>query len=85
IALWMDVTRRARPGTVAPASTLLSYAAYLSGQGSLASVALDRAHADDPEYPMAQLLREAITHGLPPDLLRDRRNNHRESVPSASL
>jgi hypothetical protein len=73
IPLWTDVTRRAQPGMVAPASTLLAYAAYLTGQGGLASVALERAHADDPYYPMAHLLRDAILSGVPPHRLRAQR------------
>jgi hypothetical protein len=33
-------------------------------------VALDRALADDPQYSMAQLLRQVITAGTPPSLAR---------------
>ena len=53
----------------APAS-LLAFVAWQSGDGALANVALDRALADDPQYSMAQLLRQVITAGTPPSLAR---------------
>ncbi len=70
LRLWTDLTRRARPGHVAPAASLLAFVAWQCGNGALANVALDRALADDPEYSMAQLLREAIDAGAPPRLAR---------------
>ncbi|WP_040478107.1 DUF4192 domain-containing protein [Longispora albida] len=70
LPLWADVTRRAERGRGAPAATLLAYAAYTAGQGSLAVVALDRALADDPEYALADLLGQAIASGIPPRKLR---------------
>ena len=36
----------------------------------LANVALDRALADDPDYSMADLLRQVITAGAPPSMAR---------------
>lgn len=68
--LWTDVTRLARPGHVAPAASLLTFTAWQSGNGTLANVALDRALADDPQYSMARLLRQAIGSGAPPELAR---------------
>jgi hypothetical protein len=66
LRLWTDLTRRARPGFVAPAASLLAFVAWQYGNGALANVALDRAQADDPDYSMAQLLREVIDSGAPP-------------------
>jgi hypothetical protein len=68
--LWTDLTRRARPGFVAPAASLLAFIAWQSGNGALANVALDRAQADDPDYSMARLLRQVIDSGAPPKMAR---------------
>jgi hypothetical protein len=65
LRLWTDLTRRARPGFVAPAASLLAFVAWQCGNGALANVALDRAQADDPRYSMATLLREVIDSGAP--------------------
>ena len=55
----------------APA-TLAAYTALRQGHGAVANVALDRALHADPDYTMAQLLRAAISSGLPPALLHAR-------------
>jgi Domain of unknown function (DUF4192) len=68
--LWIDVTQRAQPGYVAAPASLLAFVAWQSGDGALASMALDRALADEPRYSMAHLLREVITAGAPPALAR---------------
>jgi hypothetical protein len=66
IRLWTGLTRRAQPGYVAAAASLLAFTAWQSGDGALANIALDRALADDPGYTMARLLRDALAAGLPP-------------------
>jgi Domain of unknown function (DUF4192) len=70
LRLWTDLTRRARPGFVAPAASLLAFVAWQSGNGALANVALDRAQADNAGYTMARLLREVVDSGVPPRLAR---------------
>jgi len=70
LRLWTDVVRRAQPGHVAPAASLLAFVAWQSGDGALANVALDRALTDDPGYSMALLLRQVIGAGAPPSLAR---------------
>jgi hypothetical protein len=70
LRLWTDLTRRARPGYVAAAASLLAFVAWQNGNGALANVALDRAQADNPGYSMARLLREVIDSGAPPRLAR---------------
>ncbi|MGY0230397.1 DUF4192 domain-containing protein [Longispora urticae] len=88
LPLWTDLTRRAQPGLVAPVATLLAYAAYLDGQGALASLALERARADDPEYPLAGLLHQAMVAGIPARRLRGRRpgpGHRRRSKPRRSM
>ncbi len=68
--LWRDVLRRvAEPFAAAPAC-LTAYAAFLSGDGALANVALDRAIAVNPGYSMAALLRDIMLSGVPPEKAR---------------
>ncbi|MEQ4720914.1 DUF4192 domain-containing protein [Nonomuraea sp. B19D2] len=69
IKLWGEITRRAEPGYVAAPATLLAFAAYSSGVGTLARIALDRALSDDPRYSMAALLEHALDHGMPPSVI----------------
>ena len=68
--LWTDVTRLARPGYAAAPAALLAFTAWQSGNGALANVALDRALADQPDYSMARLLRQALDSGAPPSMAR---------------
>jgi hypothetical protein len=68
--LWTDVTRLARPGYAAAPAALLAFTAWQSGNGALANVAIDRALADQPDYSMARLLRQALDSGAPPSMAR---------------
>jgi hypothetical protein len=61
--------RVAEPFAAAPAC-LTAYAAYLSGDGALANVALDRAIAVDAGYSLAALLRDIMLSGIPPERAR---------------
>jgi hypothetical protein len=70
LRLWTDLTRRARPGYVAPVASLLAFAAWQCGNGALANIALERALADDPGYSMARLLRGVLDAAVPPRLAR---------------
>lgn len=70
--LWRDVTRRCDPELVPAPASLLGFAAWRSGHGVLARLALERALAEDPSYAMARLLLDALQRGIPPALLRDR-------------
>jgi Domain of unknown function (DUF4192) len=70
LRLWTDLTRRARPGYVAPVASLLAFAAWQCGNGALANIALERALADDPRYSMARLLRGVLDAAVPPRLAR---------------
>ncbi|MEV4465125.1 DUF4192 domain-containing protein [Micromonospora echinofusca] len=71
LALWTDITRRAAPAYAAAPATLLALTAWRHGQGALASVALDRALAADPDYRLAHLIDHALRHGIPPTALND--------------
>ena len=70
-ALWQEVLHRAEPDLVPAPASLFAFAAWRSGDGGIARLAVRRALEVDPRYRMAQLLHEAITHGLPPTALDD--------------
>lgn len=67
-----DVARRAPPDIAAPTWTILAWVSYGEGNGVVANVALDHALAADPDYSLAQLLREALDRQVPPSLIRAR-------------
>jgi hypothetical protein len=71
VRLWLDLTRRVQPDLAAPPASLLAFAAWRGGDGALARVAVDRAIAADPTYPMAVLLGQVLDAGLPPSVLDD--------------
>jgi hypothetical protein len=71
VQLWTDLTRRAHQDLVAAPASLLAFAAWRSGDGALANLAIDRALAADPTYRMALLLSEALRHGMPPTAFDD--------------
>jgi hypothetical protein len=64
--LWTDVVRGAAGEYIPAPASLLAFAAWQSGNGALAAVAVDRALAARPGYSMALLLSDALTAGLPP-------------------
>lgn len=68
VDLWSDVVRRVEPELVAPPATLLAFAAWRSGGGAIASIALERAIEADPTYRMAVYLSAAFDGGLSPEL-----------------
>jgi hypothetical protein len=70
IDLLVDVVRCAPPPHVAPAATLLALVAWMSGQGALATVALDRADAGASGYRLADLTRQVIARGIDPEQWR---------------
>jgi hypothetical protein len=66
VALWTDVVRRMEPAYVAGPACLLAFAAWRTGQGALAAIAVERARAQDPDYPMAVLIGDVLRYALPP-------------------
>jgi len=66
VSLWTEVLRRSAPELMVAPATLLSFAAWRAGEGALASIALSRALAADPEYEMARLMARALAGGLSP-------------------
>ncbi|MBQ0905476.1 DUF4192 domain-containing protein [Micromonospora sp. U21] len=69
VALWSDITRRAQPDLAAPPASLLAFAAWRSGAGALASVAVDRALHANATYTLAQLIDRMLREGLSPSVL----------------
>jgi hypothetical protein len=69
--LWIDVTRRAIPEATAAPACLLAIAAYLSGDGALANIAVDRSLQADPGYWLAQMLRRSLLAGVSPLVWRE--------------
>lgn len=69
ISLWTDVLRRAEPDLIAAPGCLLAFAAWRSGHGALAAVALERVLSAHPGYSLAVLLDEALRRGLAPSAL----------------
>lgn len=66
IQLWTEVARRVQPEYAAPPATLLAFAAYYIGDGTLARIAVARALSADPGYRMAAMLCWALDHGIEP-------------------
>lgn len=50
--------------------TLLGWFAYLHGDGALASMAVERVLAGDPDYSLARILDDALLAGIPPEQFR---------------
>jgi hypothetical protein len=70
IDLLSDLVRCAPSGRGAPAATLLGIVAWMRGEGAMATLALDRAQADDARYRLAALAREVIARGIDPEQWR---------------
>ena len=69
LALWSDLTRRVEPRYLPAPAALLAFVAWRSGQGPLASIAVERILDQKPGYPLAVLLQRALIIGLPPSVL----------------
>ena len=70
-SLWIDLLRRSPPPLDAAPATLLALSSWARGDGAMANVALDRALDSDPGYSLAQLVRTALDHALPPGTVRE--------------
>ena len=60
------IVRTAPRGWAAPAATILALVSWLHGEGALASLALQRALDDDPQYRLALLTRQLMSRGTDP-------------------
>jgi Domain of unknown function (DUF4192) len=68
--LWTDLLRRLPADLAAAPAALLAFTAWQGGDGAMASIAIERALAADPEYSMALLIADALHAGLPPSAAR---------------
>jgi hypothetical protein len=64
--LWRDLVRRCPSRLLPAASTLLAFAAWLSGHGALAWCALDRCAEVDDHYPLAACIGDLMESAVPP-------------------
>ena len=55
---------RPTPPEASPALTVLAYYAWVNGKGTIASLALDRALAAQPDYALARLLDRMVSMGI---------------------
>jgi hypothetical protein len=69
LALWSDLVRRVDPDHLPAPAALLAFVAMRLGQGALASIAVEKARKQDPDYSMALLIERALMSGLPPSAL----------------
>ena len=70
-SLWIDLLRRLPTPLDAAPATLLALSSWARGDGAMANVALDRALDSNPGYSLAQLVRTALDHALPPGTVRE--------------
>jgi hypothetical protein len=70
LRLMRDCVRRALPPFDAPVCATYAWLAYASGEGVLASAAVERAIATDPGLSLARLIEDAIARQVHPRLLR---------------
>ncbi|MBI3688362.1 MAG: DUF4192 domain-containing protein [Actinobacteria bacterium] len=66
LELWRQLARRAPAPYRVPPLFLASWAAWRSGSGALARLAVERALEIDPDYGAAGLLEQAIAQGMDP-------------------
>lgn len=70
MALLGDLVRATPDPVCPPVCTVLAWVAHAFGNGALANVAVDRALLHDPDYTMAQLVREGLDRQVPPSAVR---------------
>lgn len=67
--LWSDLARAAPPGLRAAPLVLRAASSYRSGDGARANAALEVIDAEEPGYPMARLLGQAMSAALSPQVV----------------
>ncbi len=70
VGLWSHAARCAPSWASPPSLCLAGFASWLSGNGALALIAVERALAIDPHYPLAGLLQRMLEVGVPPSSWR---------------
>ncbi len=70
LGLLEELVRRTPSPYDAPVCALFGWLSYCEGGGAAVTIALERALRSDPDYALAQLLRDALLHQVPPRELR---------------
>lgn len=70
LMLLHDLAVRAVPPLDAPACTSYAWVSYMTGNGLVASIALERALKSDPDYSLALLLEEVLQRQVSPAVMR---------------
>jgi hypothetical protein len=65
------LVRTAPEGLCAPAATILGLVAWMRGEGSLATLCIQRAQTEDPDYRLANLAARLMTQGSDPRIWRE--------------
>jgi hypothetical protein len=71
MAVLVQALRAAPEGLVAPVATCVAIVAWQLGDGTRATIAVDRALSDDPGYSLALLVTASLRAGLPPEAWRE--------------
>ena len=66
VGFWTDLVRRCPADLAAAPTALLGFAAWLAGHGALAWCAVDACLEADPDYGLAGILSQLLTHAVPP-------------------
>lgn len=71
IEVLCDLLRVAPDGSSAPVATILALVAWMRGEGALATVCVQRALAEDPDYRLARLAAQLMAQGSDPRTWRE--------------
>ena len=71
LATLCDAVRTAPEPECAPAATILGLVAWMRGEGALATLCIQRALAEDPDYRLANLAAGLMTQGSDPRIWRE--------------
>jgi Domain of unknown function (DUF4192) len=69
-AVWQELARRSVPPFDVVPLTLVAWAAWHRGAGTLAGIAVERARERDPGYSLAALIEQGLDRGVDPKRLR---------------
>lgn len=71
IEILCDLLRAAPEGSGAPVATILALVSWMRGEGALATVCVQRALAEDPDYRLAKLAAQLMAQGSDPRTWRE--------------